>query len=318
MITVAPQKRDLSLLAAELPAAVGTFVCCASYESRCLSIAKNLPAARVEHALIVESSSRNSLVTENATELASHFAGKATRVVANHDSPLKTADAFREALASSCSAVGQTVVDITTFTHEHLLILLAMLKAVRPGHVTLVYTGAAQYMTGADKWLSRGIGSIRSILGYPGALRPSQEIHLLVLVGFELERAQRLIDVYEPALVSLGYGAASESIAPQHHSLNLGFHRNLATRLKNVHEFEFSCRHAEATADAIRNQIRKFPGYASVVAPLNTKVSTVGAGIVAVGDADVQLCYAQPEKYNCTEYSTPDNTFYFVEAPGLF
>ena len=39
------------------------------------------------------------------------------------------------------------------------------------------------------KWLSRGIGEVRSILGYSGTLKPSRSNLLIVIVGYEYERA---------------------------------------------------------------------------------------------------------------------------------
>lgn len=315
----APTRLPLARLREVVPSHLDAFVCCASFEQRSLSIARQLRFHDVGTVLIAQNTALPGEFQQNAQSLHELFSGTVIDTFMSIDNPVMTADNLSAALsAMQLTASSRVLVDISTFTHEQLLILLALLH-VRPyaQSVILVYTGADEYMLGEPKWLSRGISSIRSVLGYPGELHPSQNIHLLVLVGFELERAERLVQEYQPATISLGYADESESISPQHFHTNQTFHRMLSNRLGSVHSFSFSCRNALATKEAIIAQIAEFPNLAAVVAPLNTKVSTVGAALAAFDQPAIQLCYAQAGQYNHTGYSTPGDTFYVVDVSGF-
>lgn len=293
------------------------FICCASFEARCLSIAEQIDPACVGAVLLAHN---DGMLSGNGVKICERFGDKVKLVAFRIDEPIQTADVLRQALECAISSPEATVVaDITTFTHEQLLILLGLLRAGRRGkRLILAYSGAAEYMVGTEKWLSHGIREIRSVLGYPGVLLPSRNVHLVVLVGFELERAERLVEEYEPATISLGYARPADSILASMSETNQKFHSQLAGRLENVHHFTFSCRDAVATRDAIVAQVAKFPGYSAVVAPMNTKVSTVGAALASSQDPSIQLCYAEAKRYNLEGYSRPGDSFYLVDAPGLW
>ena len=69
------------------------------------------------------------------------------------------------------------VIDATTFTRESLLILVRFLKQSlkTSDSVQFLYAPAKEYSIGTqyeDKWLSRGIREVRSVLGYPGDFLP--------------------------------------------------------------------------------------------------------------------------------------------------
>ena len=297
---------------------IDVFLCSASFETRCLAIANEIPSTMPRKVFVVENEDFP-IVGENAARIHHRFGGIAERVGVRTDDPLRSADGLGEALSRVAhEGTGTCVIDISTFTHEHLLILLAMLKAKPlPERVKFVYTGAAEYMLGDEKWLSRGIGDIRSVLGFPGMLRPSRDLHLIVLVGFEVERAQQLARAYSPRMVSLGYAAPQDSISATLSSTNQAFHRTLVEELGAVESFTFSSRDPVATKEAIAAQVQKFHEYGAVVAPLNTKVSTIGAGLAAFENPSIQLCYAQAMRYNIKGYSRPGDTFLLVDVPGI-
>ncbi|MFN7970783.1 MAG: hypothetical protein U0166_00275 [Acidobacteriota bacterium] len=313
-------EQPLSELRASLPGFIDVFVCCASYEERCLSIATNLDPGRVGAVLMAHN---RQTLGQHGVRLRDMFATRLRLLATSTREPIQTADALRDGLDAAAPRDDAVfLVDITTFTHEQLLILLALLKEKQRGsRLILVYSGASEYMVGDEKeqrWLSHGIRDIRSVLGYPGVLHPSADIHLIVLVGFELQRAQRLVEAYEPATISLGYALPQDSLSHSLSETNQKFHRELAGLLGNVHSFTFSCRDSVATRESIAGQIKKFPGQSVVLAPLNTKVSTVGAALAAMDNPDIQLCYAEAKRYNEEGYSRPGAHFYFVDAPGFW
>ena len=65
-------------------------------------------------------------------------------------------------------------------------------------------------------------------MGYMGEMKPAMPLHLVVMLGFEYERAQQAIDAYEPDYISIGYGISStESISSVAGKLNVKFKEKL-------------------------------------------------------------------------------------------
>jgi hypothetical protein len=251
--------------------------------------------------------------------LHDRFAGKSISVYLETRNPIKSADSIQKALQQAGDyKPARYLIDITTFTHESLLILLKLLQAHLDlgSNVQFAYSPAKEYAIGLeikDKWLSKGIDEIRSVLGYPGLLLPSRKVHLIILVGFESERAARLIDEYEPAVVSLGFGKADESITVNHHEANVAFHKILSMKYTNVMDFSFSCIDPYETKTAIEAQIAKKADHNVVIAAMNTKISTIGAALVALQNESIQLCYAHANQYNIESYSSPSEDCYIFE-----
>jgi hypothetical protein len=324
---MAVQKLQLSELASVLADSVSVFVCCASYEDRCLSIARHMPLPPVKRALVARNSGLGSLVDPNAEKLRTLFGERAQDVVLDFRDPLATADSLQTALSSAVKEKPQRfLLDITTFTHEQLLILLRLLslRLKENDKVVCAYTCAAEYSVNEtrpeEKWLSKGVAEVRSVLGYPGGHSPSFKAHMIVLAGYEHDRASKLIEVYEPSLISLGHDRLGTSTDPKHYEPNRRFHElvhQTAAQYALVKDFEFPSNDPWGTKDAILQQLRANPGYNAIVAPMNTKISTVGSALAAFEDEAIQLCYAQALQYNYHGYSRPGETCHLFELPEL-
>ena len=305
----------LTQLARSLDRRFDVFICSASYEERC----KSIPNALAEHQgigkrLVCFNQKSSAIVAGNARYLADRLGSNAQRVPLDKGSPLITADNLQRALSQAGGDDSDLsyLVDITTFTHEALLILLRLLQArVKRSPVMLAYATADEYSVGLpddQKWLSKGITDIRSVLGYPGARRPSRKSHLIVLVGFESDRAERLLDEYQPHVISLGFGQEGTATASNHQQVNRFAFDQLASKVAKYNEFEFSCVDVVAVENAIATQASKFPECNVVIAPMNTKLSTVGVAGAAFRNDDIQLCYASASQYNIEGYSRPGDT----------
>ena len=48
----------------------------------------------------------------------------------------------------------------------------------------------------------------------------SRPYHLIILMGYEVERASTLISVYEPSRITIGYAKKIDSIDDKHYELN--------------------------------------------------------------------------------------------------
>jgi len=321
---MASQKISIKSLSSALPERIDVFICSASFERRSTVIPAVLDRDRVDHAIVCANKvTFTSLIDQTAQQLCEMFAGRVSFAELSMENPLVIADALqREINKAPKRPAASYVIDITSFTHEALLILLRVLQfAVRASDTVIgVYNGAADYSIGLPpdkKWLTKGVGEIRSVLGYPGEIMPTQKIHLVVLVGYEMERAERIIAAYEPTLLSLGYGSPLQSISPPLHNLNKRFYSKLSDRYTGLSEFTFSCEDPLEAKAAVIRKSSSTPGFNVFVAPMNTKISTVGVALAAFENRALQLCYATAEQYNVAAYSTPSDFCYLFDVPLL-
>ena len=303
------EKRSLEFVSDEIADSVRVFICSSSYEERCLSIPFQVSQAAIQHAVVLENTDIDE-VAGNAKRLRNHFGDRVIPASVDTSDPIASVDQMHATLSRVLSedTLDKVAVDITTFTHEQLLILLGLLRQMGCGTVLCLYSGAADYMTGEIQWLSEGIAETRSVLGFSGDLGVREGLKLVILVGFEWERARRLIDAYDPTRLALGIGRRIDAIEEAHYLANEQFFEKLMNCYPEATRFEFSTNDAELTAEIIAKQCLE-EDLTPVVAPLNTKISTVGAALAAFADPRIQLCYAQAAAYNCASYSRPGKYF---------
>jgi hypothetical protein len=105
-------------------------------------------------------------------------------------------------------------------------------------------------------------------------------------------------------------GDPNESISKSLFDVNKWFHGKLIERYREVKHFVFSCEDSTHTKDAILKQVQDYPGYNVQIAPMNTKISTVGVALAAMEDTAIQICYALPAEYNREGYTSPGDFAY--------
>ena len=76
----------------------------------------------------------------------------------------------------------------------------------------------------------------------------------------------------------------------------------------DVELFEFSCMNPIDTKHDVLNLAQRNPLYNTVICPMNTKFSTVGAGLAAIDNDHIQIAYTEAAEYNEQGYSTPGDT----------
>jgi hypothetical protein len=302
---------------------IDLLLCSASFEARCRVLADHIDSALIGSVAVARNQNHAGYHKDHPAHLMGKFEGKYQDVPLDTDNPMLGADALWKLLSGHFQGAGKNIlIDISTFTHEALMIILrtAHSLARAEDRVTFGYVPASEYSVGdpdGEKWLSKGIREIRSVLGYPGELLPSRKIHLIVLVGFETERARALIEAYEPSRISLGYSIASKSTSAKNFAANEFFHNKMRTLFPDSKTFTFAANDFAETALALRDVVASQPGYNVVIAPMNTKLSTVGSSLAAIADETIQLCYAQAELYNFENYSQASDSCHVFSIPGL-
>jgi len=317
-----PQKINLLDIQGVLKEPYDLFICSSSFENRCLSIPNNISTDKIRRALILSNMDLLEHIETNKIKLEDRFREKGRVVEADTSNPLLAADNLRISLdqAIKDGVADSILLDVTSFTHESLLILLRLLELCCPkSKIMGIYANASEYSVGDEvsyKWLSRGIGEVRSVLGFPGNIVPSQKTHLILIVGYEHERAAGIIESIEPNSIALGYGRFGSATTEKDKDANehyMHLVEDMATSFSDVNRFEIPCNDPYGTRDELLNQIRIAMDMNIIIAPMNNKLSTIGAAWAAFKDENVQMCYAQALRYNYSNYSNPGLQCYIFD-----
>lgn len=305
---------------------IDAFICSSSFEERCFVVPNLINELKPKQILIFYNSNEVEEISINADKIIgiSKNQSGSEKIKLNSEDPISNYMQVINAvenLISQHKSKPNLLIDTTTFTHETLLVLLKIihLKKSVLGRVYLCYVGAEEYSTNTvgdeDKWLSKGVDQIRTILGYPGFTDPTKKNHLIILFGFEYERTKKIIDVYEFDIISLGFGDIP--IQENHMKINYNRHKKLVTETPSAHQFTFSLRDPSVTKKQLLTYIKKpqLKEANTVIAPLNNKISTIGAGLAAIANENLQIAYAKASIYNTEGYSKANDEIYFGELP---
>lgn len=236
------------------------------------------------------------------------------------DNPLDTADKYFDVVHKYQNKFID--IDCSTFTHEHILILIKIFIYFKyRKDINIIYTSVDEYSVGQlGGWLSKGTKEIRNVLGYSGNLLPSKQLHLIIMVGLENERIEKIIEEYEPTKITIGKCTKSSSLDNKISILNQKHHQRIDNFIKNVvsnmsdsQEFEFSCDNPEDTFEVLNSIINENSQYNNIIIAGNSKISTLGVIKVTEVNENVQLCYAQPLEYNIESYTSGTKDFKYFK-----
>lgn len=295
-------------------------ICSTSFEDRWAKVALTLDPGKVKKIIVLHKSDNNCEVDINNIEKKHSL--KISAVEISHLEPFSLWKIFATEIIPLIKDESEEVIfDITTVSHETLLIILAQLQENNLlSKMIFTYTGAKSY----GKNMSTGVSDVRSVLGYSGGFTPSKSMHhLIILVGFELDRAKELVIEYEPSSISLGIG--TEPYEESFYSENVSYKEQLrefiatlGNSYKCVNEFTFSCSDVNEAKSAIIKEVEQFSLNSNItVSPMNTKIATIAAGLAALEREDIKICYVEPLTYNKLDYSKAGEcvTVFRVGAP---
>ena len=302
---------------------VDVYLGSASFESRCLSVVKHLDLMRVKQAIVGCSVRHLSAVQRNLNIMEAMLGDRSSRLNLYADDPVRSLYNMGQVFDGIFESDPKRVVmDITTFTREALLMLLLFLHRNMRARdsLELLYVPAMEYAVGEEgsrKWLSKGTSEVRSVLGFPGEMRASRPTHMIVMAGFEFERAVEMVNICEPSFVSIGFGDRTEDATAYHQDLNEEVVERLSRAFGDVDSFTFRAYDIHGSIFDLAKQIGRRAGCNVVVAPMHTKISTVGAALLAIEDEYIQLCYAPAKVYNVDRYSVASQRYFQFRVSGF-
>jgi hypothetical protein len=310
----------------QIPKDIDIYICSSSFEDRSLTILKSIEESRIRNAIICTNHDQKEIVGANTTKIKKLLSCKIEIAKFDSNNPLTIADQLRDKInILSTTKQQNVVVDITTFTHEALLILFKLIQLneeySKNKEIIFLYNSAQSYCYDAKGiesiWLSKGLKDKRTILGYPGKFKPYNPSHFVMLFGYEVERAKHLIDAYEPDTLSLGIADEKESVASDVHNISMNLHNNLKVVYEDVFDFSFSCINPIKTVKLLGEHVNKFPAHNVVISPMNNKISTLACGLFAMNRPEIQIISSRANIYNTNSYSKSSDYFYKFEFNAL-
>lgn len=298
------------------------FVCSASFEDRSVCIPNKLKKKKFEKVIILQNANGSNLIKNNAKLIEALYKRTAVTISVDYNDSLSLADRIVKEI-NSVSTKGKkinVILDITTFTHETLMICLKVIRMNNKiKQVTCVYVNASEYCPGcqiSNKWLSQGCENVHPILGYPGMLLPSQKTHLIVIVGYEYNRAFEMISALEPNSISLVYGSPDDALTEKDQEANSIFNdliKQMAFEFSNIESVTIPCGDPNKTSFELQKIYDCHENDNIIVVPMNNKMSTLGVELSTRKNEKVQVCYAPAIVYNEANYSIPGKDCYIIE-----
>lgn len=292
------------------------FITCASFEPRSGSVVHSLSDKyRAKSGIVYVN---RELLNEFSEEKTQNCLREIKNKLENHCddvqiakgswlNPSEQLNALKDAFQSAnvLKERPKLTIDVTTFNRESLLILLNLVyNRIQHPKTRIIYVSPIQH----GEWLTRGHRTIRNIIGHTGLHQANKPTVLVLLSGFEQDRAQKTIEEFEPSKVLLGIG--DPAVKERFLDRNIQAQELILSR-QDTKRFEFPANDIKSSYEKIEGVVsNELPNNNVVVAPLNTKLSTIGAWRAVREHPEVQVTYSIPGEYNYDNYSEGTKELY--------
>ena len=205
---------------------------------------------------------------------------------------------------------GDLTIDITCMPRELLGMLLFAVSVKRQcfSTVSVAYVSAPEggYATQnerlpkSERWLSKGVASVRSIVGYPGAFRSERPCHLVILAGHEQKRILQLVEYVEPRRLTISEELENSStvLGAREITRNVVLDLKRSIQVPEIGEIEFSSSSIDEVYSSLMDSRLGESDENVALAAMNTKLSFVGAALFALSNRAIRMMYAVPREYN--------------------
>ena len=214
----------------------------------------------------------------------------------------------------ACMPGCNLLIDVTCMPRELLGMLLfaVSVKRLVVGSVSVAYVAAPEggYATQnknlpeSERWLSKGVTTVRSIVGFPGIFRSERPSHLVILAGHELGRISKIIEYVEPSRLTISGEQEESSTVVGAGELSREVADELRDQLRDriqvpkIGDIEFSSSSIEEVFESLIDAELEKSGENIALVAMNTKLSFVGAALFALSQRTVRMIYAVPQEYN--------------------
>lgn len=287
------------------------FMCCGSPEERCKgTIRKLAPNYKANAVFLLRYTNHESREREkNVKEMRERLkkVGDIIDFIVDEETPIPVINDIIQHIEKYISdhAQPRITLDISTIIKWHLLILLKALdlknnlKGVR-----FLYTEPKDYITDLFQPLSFGIRQIFPILTYSGNYDFSEDSLLILLLGYEGDRALALLEEMDPVecLLLIAKPAYREEWEGRTEKMNKGIINVVGgSRIEYIHSRN-PVKVAQQLYDILSKP--KYSRYNHLISPLGTKPQTLGLYLyLSTNPTNTVLIYGKPLRYNELFYS---------------
>lgn len=233
--------------------------------------------------------------TEDARKLASGLANQEAmryREVRVRREPIGLWHHVCQAFSDKEWAQRSVLVDITTMPREVIWWTFSSLRSAQ-SQVRYVYHKPGGY---PETWVTRDTDQPRLVYQHSGVSMFDRQTCLLLISGFDTDRAAQMIQFFEPraVLVGLQTGSQYDNLAKNVHPM-----RRLLDRTPNVLFFDLDAYSSDHGLGAIEAAIVGHLGdYNVVAASLGPKPSAVALYRLRCKHPDIALAYAPSRQFN--------------------
>lgn len=254
------------------------FISFASPEPRCLGALAHLRGYKaVVVCLLSVEDERNEERESNIVKFrrAAAGIGAIVDVPARHDDPIVGLDKLARTLREASTNSGAVTIDISTFPKNALLLTLRAIELVHEvTSVRVIYTEPETYCAGDHQGLGFGLKRTRVVPTFSAPFRPNQELILMMLLGYEGDRAVGMWQRIQPHRTIAAIGRPS--YRPEWEGLA---ERINAPLLASLHEKDLHYvdpRNPWAIYDLLVRVVTDAPIENVFIVPLGTKPEAVG------------------------------------------
>jgi len=295
------------------------YISCISYEPRTIGLFKKLDSGyKADTGLVItnEQFEKFSKVRENKKEINNilermAFFNNLNTLSSSIDNPIKIIIEIDKIIKNRFADKQKINItfDITTFPRGELLTVIYYLR-----HLTIIDTIRILYISPKKygKWLSEGYRYSTIPPFFEGPPTFEKKTALLILAGFEYDRAVSLIDDVEPSALILGrpHPGTSKEFRDAD--------EDIITKLKRTRRFTkeiydipandpFLCR------DSVKEIIQKnSQSHDFFVVPMGTKIEVLGTYLAYEENPNFRIIYPVPLIYNVVNYSSGCRDVYEV------
>jgi len=284
------------------------FIACASFEDRTTAVANKLSTEYlVTNSFVCKYDEKNKgpLRDQNFERLRNlllRHSNNVLPIICDHHDPLDGIHKFRKICDSKDIPLeGKNIsVDITTFTKQYLLVLLKYLGRQKPKSVRLFYTEPEEYAVRWNKPLSYGLIDVVSVPTYGGHSYIDKESLLVLMLGYEGDRAYAIWERLSPhkTIAMIGKPSFRDLWEGRVEKFN---HKLLSKLPKDSIQYTHTLDPFQVSRDLdklIRQHSVKFN---IVMSPLGPKPQVIGCYLALKTHPEVQVIYAIP-KFHEEEY----------------
>ena len=271
----------------------------ASWEDRFrIGFDRDLMKGQIKEALVFFFGSYAERTKENrhaAEELCKEKCIEYTPAEIDIDQPANNWRTVVECIEKAIAKCTGILIDISTMPREIIWYVFWIVEQYQR-EARYIYHSPQKY---GDDWLSRDPRAPRFVYKLSGIALPSAKTALLVTVGFDPPRAERLVSCFEPAKLLIG--VQSSSSFPRNDEVMAEYRRTMA---KYEKEYDCDVFELDAYADdrgmsSIQEVLRPLgTSYNILTSSLGPKLTAISLYKLKVQDEKVGLVYAPANQFN--------------------